>query len=91
MFLSRSSRSVRDLQRAVLPDLGTSQVSLEQRAHLRISRAAVLQDGEVEDEGEDVDGKRDNDQTDDSSNKVGCKFDLQKLDSFGYGVGNCLP
>lgn len=39
--------SVGNLERAVLPDLRTAKVSLEEGAHLSISWAAVLEDSEV--------------------------------------------
>ena len=46
IFQSRT-RSVRNFEWTVLAYLGTSQVSLEKRAHLSISGAAVLEDEEV--------------------------------------------
>jgi hypothetical protein len=59
--LQRRARAVSNLERAVLADLGSSQVSLEQGAHLCVARAAVLEDEEVEVEGEHVDGEGDED------------------------------
>lgn len=53
-ILNRSSRSIGDFERAVLSHLSTSKVGLEQGAHLGISRATVLQNGEVRSEGEHV-------------------------------------
>lgn len=57
--LNRGPRSNGDLKRAILADFRTLQVSLKQRAHLGISRAAVLENQEVEVERKHVDENRD--------------------------------
>lgn len=60
------SRSNGNLERTVLADFRALQVGLEQRAHLRISRAAVFKNQEVEVERKHVDENRDDDQTNDA-------------------------
>jgi hypothetical protein len=74
--LERGARSESNLQRAVLADFSTSKVGLEERRHLRIARAAVLQNEEVNVEREKVNNERDHDETDDSEGKVCGKLDL---------------
>ena len=64
------STSVCDFERAVLANLSSSQVGLEERAHLRIAGTAVFEDDEVEVEGEHVDGEGDEDQTENAESEM---------------------
>jgi hypothetical protein len=62
--------TVCDFERAVLANLSSSQVGLEERAHLRITGTAVFEDDEVEVEGEHVDGEGDEDQTENAESEM---------------------
>ncbi|KAI7092146.1 glycosyltransferase family 39 protein [Hortaea werneckii] len=66
-----------DLKRAVLANLGALQVGLEERRHLRVARAAVLEDQEVDPEGEHVDDQGDDNQANDTEAEVGCQSHLR--------------
>ena len=66
----------RNLERAVLSDLGTLEVGLEEGAHLGITRAAAVKDGEVESEGDEVDQEGDDDETDDTGKDVSTEDSL---------------
>jgi hypothetical protein len=68
--LQRGAGTVCDFQRAVLANLSSSQVGLEERAHLRIAGTAVFEDDEVEVEGEHVDGEGDEDQTENAESEM---------------------
>jgi hypothetical protein len=78
-ILQGSAGAICDLERAVLADFGTAQVGLEKRAHLSITRTAVLEDQEVEVEGESVDSERNEDETEDTESKVRDEFHLFML------------
>ena len=68
--LQRGAGTVCDFERAVLANLSSSQVGLEERAHLRIAGTAVFEDDEVEVEGEHVDGEGDEDQTENAESEM---------------------
>jgi hypothetical protein len=53
--LDGCARTNCNLQRAVLSDLGTLEVGLEKRAHLSVTRATTVKDGEVQGKGQEVD------------------------------------
>lgn len=74
--LNRDAGAKGYLQRTILADLRAFQVSLEKRAHLRISRSTVLEDPEMHIEGEHIDQGRHNNQSDHASNEVFPKSDL---------------
>jgi hypothetical protein len=69
----------RNLERAVLADLGTLEVGLEEGAHLGITRAAAVKDGEVESEGDEVDQEGDDDETDDTGKDVSTENSLDHV------------
>jgi hypothetical protein len=46
---------------------------------LSVARTAVLENKEMQVEGEHVDGKGDEDETKDAESEMGCQFDLQLL------------
>lgn len=75
-ILNGGARSNSKLQRAVLSNLGTAKVGLEERAHLSIAGTAVFQDQEVEPEGEQVDHHGDHDERKDTETEVGSQLDL---------------
>jgi len=74
--LERCARSEGNLQRAVLADFSASKVGLEERGHLCVARAAVLQNEEVDVEREKVDNERNHNETDNSESQVCGKLDL---------------
>jgi hypothetical protein len=74
--------AVCDLERTVLANLCAAQVSLEKRTHLGVTRTAVLEDQEVEVEGEGVDGERNEDETEHAEGDVCNKFHLVELALF---------
>jgi hypothetical protein len=74
--LERRTRAESDLQGTILANFGASKVGLEEGGHLGITRAAVLQDEEVDVEREKVDNERNHNKTDNSESKVGGKLDL---------------
>jgi hypothetical protein len=65
-----------NLQRAVLSNLSTLEVSLEEGAHLSITRAGAVENGEVQGEREEVDQERDDDEANDTGDDVGTKSGL---------------
>ena len=71
--------SVGDLKWRILPDLGTSEVGLEEGAHLGVSRSGVLENGKVSGEGEHVDDDWDNNQATNSGHDVRTKLGLWHL------------
>lgn len=77
--LQRSAGAVCDLEGAVLADFGAAEVGLEERAHLSITRTTVLEDQEVEVEGESVDSERNEDETEDAESEVSKEFHLYAL------------
>ena len=77
--LNGCAGSVGNLERAVLSNLRTAKVSLEQGAHLSISWAAILEDSEMGCERQHVDDERKNNQPSDSGANVGSEFDLGHL------------
>lgn len=72
--LDRSSRTIRHLERAVLANLGTAQVGLEEGTHLGVTWSAVGEDGKVNGEAEHVDQEWEDDQANDSRGKVGSEL-----------------
>lgn len=68
--LDGDSGSVSNLKRAISAHLGTTQVRLEKRAHLRIAGATVGQDGEMQVEREHVNQKRDDNQASHTSEEM---------------------
>jgi hypothetical protein len=74
--LECGARSECNLQWAVLADFSAPEVGLEERGHLCIARAAVLQDEEVDVEREKVDNERNHNETDDSESQVCGKLNL---------------
>jgi hypothetical protein len=77
--LQSHARAEGELQGTIFPDLGTTEIGLKERAHLRIARTAVLQDEEVKEEREHVYGDRDENQAKDAEAHVCSEFDLQLL------------
>lgn len=75
-ILQGGAGAVRDLQRAVLTNIGTTEVGLEERAHLSIAGAAVLKNEEMEEEGEDVDSEGNGDKAKDAEAQVSGEFGL---------------
>lgn len=69
--LDGHARAESKLQRAVSANLGTSQISLEERGHLGIARAGVGQNNEVDGKAHEVDRKGQDDEADDTSGKMG--------------------
>ena len=63
-------RAKSHLERAVFANFSAPQVGLEERAHLRISRTAVLENEEVEVKREEVDDDRNDDETEDAESDV---------------------
>jgi hypothetical protein len=74
--LDSSARTNRDLERAVLSNLGTLEVSLEEGAHLSITRAGAVENGEVQGEREEIDEERDDDEANNTGDDVGTKSGL---------------
>jgi hypothetical protein len=70
------TRAIRNLQRAVLANLRSPQICLEERAHLGVTGSAIFEDDEVQVEREHVNGERDEDQTEHSESKVHGELDL---------------
>lgn len=77
--LDGGPRAVSDLERAILANLRSLKVRLEQGAHLSISGPGLCQDGEVNCEAQHVDQERENDEADDSGNNVGAEFELTAI------------
>lgn len=74
--LDGSARTNGNLERAVLSNLGTLEVSLEEGAHLSIARAGAVENGEVQGEREEVDQERDDDEANNTGDDVGTKSGL---------------
>jgi hypothetical protein len=77
--LDGCARANGDFEGAVLANLGSLQVGLEERAHLGIARTGSVKDSKVESEGEQVDQERNDDETDNSGEKMGCQSRLSYL------------
>ena len=77
--LQRGARAVCDLKGTVLANFGAAQVGLEERTHLGVARAAVLEDQEVEVEGECVDSERNEDETEYAESEVSGELHLFSL------------
>lgn len=75
--LDRSPRANGNFEGAVLADLRSAEVRLEERAHLCITRATVCENSKVNREAEHIDEKRQNDQTNDSRDDVSSKLNLE--------------
>lgn len=71
--------AVSDLKWRVLSDFGTSEVGLEEGAHLGVSWSGVFENGEVSGEGEHVDDDWDNNQATNSGHDVCAKLSLWHL------------
>lgn len=69
-----------NLKWAILANVGTLKIGLEQRAHLGIAWASLVEDSKVESEGEHVDEERHNNETNHTSNDVGAKSGDGHLD-----------
>ena len=69
--LDCGARTDCDFQRAVLSDLGTLEVGLEKGAHLGVTRATAVEDGEMKGEREEVDQERNDDESDDAGDDMG--------------------
>ena len=78
--LQRHTRAVCYLERAVLSNFRSAQIGLEERAHLGITRTAVLEDQEVEIEGENVDRQGNHDETKDAESDVREELHLGHLE-----------
>jgi len=84
--LQGDARAICDLEWAVLADLGSAQVGLEEGAHLRISGAAVLQNEEMQVETEGVDRQRDEDEAEDAEGQV-----CEKLNLGHFEIAKLVP
>lgn len=71
--------AVSNLEWAVLANLRSSQIGLEEGAHLGISGAAVLEDQEVQVEGEQVNREGNQNKSEDSESHMREEFNLVKL------------
>jgi len=76
--LDRGPRAIGNLKRTVLSNVGTLKVGLEERAHLGVSGAAMVENRKVEVERNEVDDQRHNNQANDTRNKVGSEGSLEK-------------
>lgn len=74
--LDSGARTDCNLERAVLSNLSTLEVSLEERAHLSIPRAGAIENREVQGEREEVDQERDDDEANNTGDDVGTKSGL---------------
>lgn len=70
--LQCSAGAVSNFKWAIFADLGTSKVHLEKRAHLCVSWTAVLENKEVNEEGEHVHRNRNEDQSEDTETHMCC-------------------
>jgi len=75
--LESGTRAKGDFERAIDSDFGTLEVGLEERAHLSITRTAVLEDQEVHVEREHVNDHGNDNQTDDAETEVSCELSLE--------------
>lgn len=75
-ILEGDPRAKSNLEWAVLADLGASQVRLEQRTHLGITRATVRENKEMQVERKHVYQDWDDDQTSNASKEVLCQHSL---------------
>jgi hypothetical protein len=78
--LQGDAGSVCNLQRAVLSDLGSAQIGLEERAHLGVSGSTVLQNEEMQVEREHVHRQGDKDKTKDTEHEVREQLNLGHLE-----------
>lgn len=76
--LDSSTRANGDLEGAVLSNFCTTEIRLEERAHLRISGTAVGENSKVNCEAEHVDQKWKNDQAYNPRDQMGPKLDLKE-------------
>jgi hypothetical protein len=74
--LESGARAKSDFERAVDSDFSALEVGLEERAHLSITRTAVLEDEEVHVEREHVNDHGDDDQANNAETEVGCELSL---------------
>lgn len=67
-----------NLQGAVLSDFGALQVGLEEGAHLGVAGAALVEDSEVQSEGQKVNEEWNEDETNGARDEVGCESRLSR-------------
>lgn len=82
--LDRRAGSVRNLERAILADLGAPEIGLEQRTHLSITRTRAVENSKVKREREKVDEEWNDDQAHDTSNQVSAQGRLHKEVSIAH-------
>jgi len=77
--LDGGHRSIGNLQGAVPTNLGSSEVGLEERRHLRVTRAGVGEHGEVDGEAEQINEEWQDDEANDAGDDVGSQFSLYRV------------